>query len=93
MTRLDLNSFPPEAEREHRRWDRLHQWRVGVPLASMVCFLFAIRIASQADEKVRTPGAEAPTPLTFCGADEGSPFPIPTPANAKKAGGFLAPGL
>jgi uncharacterized membrane protein len=44
MARLDSDSLPEEARREHRRWDRLHRLRVVALGVAMVLFL----IASQA---------------------------------------------
>jgi uncharacterized membrane protein len=44
MTRLDSNSFSLEAQRDHKKWDRLHRLRVVALVAAMVCFFVAIRI-------------------------------------------------
>ena len=44
MTRLDSNAFPPQAQRDHKKWDSLHRLRVVVLVAAMVCFLVAIRM-------------------------------------------------
>lgn len=44
MTRLDSYAFFPEAQREHKKWDILHRFRVVALAAAMVCFLVAIRL-------------------------------------------------
>ena len=42
MMRLDAESFPEEAQREHRRWEALHRLRVAALVVAMVCFLLAV---------------------------------------------------
>jgi uncharacterized membrane protein len=44
MTRLDSNAFSPEEQREHKKWDSLHRWRVVALLTALVCFLVAVRL-------------------------------------------------
>jgi uncharacterized membrane protein len=44
MSRLDSDSFPPEAQREHQTWDRLHRVRVGALAAAAICFWVAVRV-------------------------------------------------
>lgn len=44
MMKLDAKAFPAEAQREHRKWDRLHRVRVGVLTAAAVCFLVAVGV-------------------------------------------------
>jgi uncharacterized membrane protein len=43
MMQLDAESFPEEAQREHRRWDTLHRLRVAALVVAMICFLLAAR--------------------------------------------------
>ena len=43
MARLDSDSLPEEARREHRKWDRLHRLRVVALGLAMVLFLIASR--------------------------------------------------
>lgn len=43
IIQLPQGTFPPEAEREHRRWDRMHRVRVAALTAAMICFLIAAR--------------------------------------------------
>jgi hypothetical protein len=44
MMKLDAKAFPAEAQREHRKWDRLHRVRVGALTAAAVCFLVAVGV-------------------------------------------------
>ncbi len=44
MMLLDGKAFSVEAQREHRRWDRLHRVRVGALTAAAVCFLVAVGV-------------------------------------------------
>lgn len=44
MMKLDAKAFPEEAQREHRKWDRLHRVRVGALTAAAVCFLAAVGV-------------------------------------------------
>jgi uncharacterized membrane protein len=41
MMRLDAESFPEQARREHNRWNTLHQLRVTALVVAMICFLLA----------------------------------------------------
>jgi uncharacterized membrane protein len=41
MARLDSDSFPEEARREHKKWDTLHRLRVAALVIALVCFLLA----------------------------------------------------
>jgi len=43
MMRLDSNSFPEEAQREHKKWDTFHRFRVLALIGALVCFLLAVR--------------------------------------------------
>jgi uncharacterized membrane protein len=44
MMKLDAKVFPAEAQREHRKWDRLHRVRVAALTAAVVCFLVAVGV-------------------------------------------------
>jgi uncharacterized membrane protein len=44
MMKLDGKAFPPEAQRELRKWERWHRVRVGALTAAAVCFLVALRV-------------------------------------------------
>lgn len=46
MMQLDAESFPEEAQREHRRWDTLHRLRVAALVVAMACFLLAAHLCS-----------------------------------------------
>ncbi|MBT9333181.1 DUF1772 domain-containing protein [Paracidobacterium acidisoli] len=41
MGRLQADSFPEEAKREHHRWDAMHRLRVAALGAALVCLLLA----------------------------------------------------
>jgi uncharacterized membrane protein len=41
MMQLQSDSFPPEAQREHQKWDMLHRLRVVALVAAMICWLVA----------------------------------------------------
>jgi uncharacterized membrane protein len=45
IARLDLASLPPGWRQEHRRWDRLHRWRIGmlaIATASLVSSIVSL---------------------------------------------------
>jgi uncharacterized membrane protein len=44
MMQLDTKAFPAAAQREHRKWERLHRVRVAALAAAAVCFLVAVGV-------------------------------------------------
>jgi uncharacterized membrane protein len=44
LARLNPDTIPQEAQREHRKWDSLHRFRVAALVAAMVCHLVAVSI-------------------------------------------------
>ncbi len=46
MMKLGSEPFTQEAQRQHRRWDMLHRWRVVALCVAMVCFLLGSHCVS-----------------------------------------------
>jgi uncharacterized membrane protein len=42
ITRLDLASLPAGWSQEHRRWDRLHRWRIGMVAIATALLVWSI---------------------------------------------------
>lgn len=42
IAQLSTGSYYEGWQQEHKRWDRLHRWRIALLLAAMVCVLWSI---------------------------------------------------
>jgi uncharacterized membrane protein len=43
LARAEASEMTPVEERHHRKWDRLHRWRVAALTAAMVMFLISVK--------------------------------------------------
>lgn len=43
FVRMETPEMTPSAERDHRKWDGMHRWRVAALTAAMVIFLLSVK--------------------------------------------------
>lgn len=43
LARAEAREMTPDEERSHRKWDRMHRWRVAALIAAMVIFLMSVK--------------------------------------------------
>lgn len=43
LARAEIREMTPDEERSHRKWDRMHRWRVAALTAAMVIFLMSVK--------------------------------------------------